>query len=431
MEALPLPDLLEYQQCFTPKDDYAFTVQGFNRSIEQLPDDALTPRLVREPPDNEEMVLEDRITRVLDNPFRSYLTDTPIGPTRHTEASKRAMLWQAQAIAMSSDRPNSLILNRMDKLTSYMMNHQEVLWEFINDDALVNKLLTQWDAPVCYSANERLTIREALMQYRAYMTRWVDHNRHRLSGLELNISQSLIMDNQDEADDAGLLMQRTIFCASSQINQYGLGCCGEIVGSFLEQKLLRAHPYPFIPIHCEVLFHDVKPVYSSNPPECLRLYYQDHVFIMLLHPDDYKTACMKRWLNENKCRLTSPVKTYIPKSQEDESKEFAALLREREAQAGIGQRTAVRLKKIRKSVSTKIRSAFTRSEIPDSTPIPVYDEPKAPKLIQQTFAVVADPWLQNWQTLNDSNWKNFLRTIAKECGLESFKGYAINFIQVF
>ena len=61
----------------------------------------------------------------------------------------------------------------------------------------------------------------------------------------------------------------------------------------------------------------------------------------------------------------------------------------------------------------------------------LYDEVQTPRLFEKTFAVAADPWMQDWQELNNTNWKQYLNKIARECGLKSFQHYKVKFSQVF
>ena len=362
-----------------------------------------------------------RMLEAINNPYRWFAVKLSENVGMMSDATKRAMLWQAESIALSSDRPGAVLLNRNDRLFSHFMSCPEILTHYLQDKELANKLSLRKVERL--SDSELNTIGVGYYQYRDEIGEFITQNRTSLATYKKSFIRNMAAYRVRDVRDRELFSGRSLMVLYAYSARSGFLSCGEAVGMYLETKLRQGNPSPFIPIAGHFDFVDFE--YTSANLLCPGHSFNstDHVMIFLFNQDDYQRACREELFKTYeykygyKINITHPANSIVSVGSQTEGDSRSDPAVSRQTKDGLeAEKSPPESKKPCLMTETE-NTAFTGAE--------------APPVLHRTTAFMADPLLQNWQELMPENWTGYLKKVAWECNLTSFQGYKIEFNQVF
>ncbi|WP_281647384.1 hypothetical protein [Parendozoicomonas sp. Alg238-R29] len=110
--------------------------------------------------------LKQRLQNVLCKPNYCSLLDVPESAMTLSEACKRAMRWQAQALAFSTEKPGYVIFNRLDKVSSHFISRPDIIAHFVKDTDLKFKLNNREHNRPTLTTEELLHLTKCVIDYR-------------------------------------------------------------------------------------------------------------------------------------------------------------------------------------------------------------------------------------------------------------------------
>ncbi|MTI12526.1 hypothetical protein [Sansalvadorimonas verongulae] len=289
-------------------------------------------------------------------------------PEPTSEACKRAMRWQAQAIALSSDRPDYLIINQSDKLMSHFINRPDLIQRYVFDQGLKEKLISSRYPRAQLTKHEGYLLEESAVRYRDRIDSHLDENRRLLGDMILRL-ESEISSHCPVQLGPTIRLSRTNVGLYSYIGELGKLRCGEACCSYPYLKLLQARQPFFIPVLCHLQIQGQ----SGEIKRRLIPFASDHMFIMLVHPSQFQKTGRLLKLNRVTCRLKEPM-----------------------------------------SVNERISSSLL-----------------TPDLFRDNYTVIADPWLQESWEMSGNNWARFFKKVCRECNIAVFNEYILQFHPIF
>ncbi|MTI12527.1 hypothetical protein [Sansalvadorimonas verongulae] len=303
-------------------------------------------------------------------------------PEPTSEACKRAMRWQAQAIAFSSDRPDYLIINQPDKIMSHFANRPDLIQRYVFDQGLKEKLISSRYPRAQLTKHEGYLLEEFAGQYRGRISSHLDEKRRLLAGMTIRL-ESEISSHYPVQVGKTIRTNRRDVGLFSYISQLGKLRCGEACYSYLYLKLLQTRQPFFIPLLCHT--H----IQGQSGKKKRRIFPQarDHMFIILMHPSQYHKIRRLIKLRQITCRLKEPI-----------------------------------------SVNERISYPLVYAE--GGNPV-TSSSFLTPDIFRDNYTVVADPWLQESWEMSGNNWARFFKKVCRECNIAVFHEYTLEFYPVF
>ncbi len=404
-------------------DTYTFTGSSFGRGVNLSQEEELSLHLLAPCSNFEQTRFRCARRQILRH--RQICTDSnQSGSPRPSEI--RAMRWRAEALSMSTDKPDKVIISRRStQLLTRFLHRPDIQTWFLDEklQALLNhqEYLTE---------SQWLRIKKAVCNYAFWIVQRIAINRSRISNLEKDAVPFIAAKWEPIFDRAGLsilLQNRSIVCMLSRSSDFGFIRCGESTGIALAPLLSQPlHPY-FVPVCCQM---DLTGNGVSS----------DHMFIFLLNPREYKQASQGQAFEFHYNQLNPSLDSQLPAPWvRDLEQLFPDIAHGSQTQGNVQSPQA------REEVDHKIpldenslglNMLCVSANIDNAMSIPAYKKKTGPELIppdiiKSYHVIMADPWIQNWQELNTQNWGRVLREIARECGIRSLKAYSLEYMLLF
>ncbi len=338
--------------------------------------------------------LKQRLYSVLSRPNYCRGLESSEPAVELSEACKRAMRWQAQALAFSTDKPGYIIFNRLDKIRSHFISRPDIIAEFVNNPTLADKLNTQGSNRPGLSEDELFCLNESVIKLCENIYLDVLDNIKTIETDIANIASDIHLPTHHYNFSAWCSRYDT--CAFAINSDLGRLRCGEAATCSLETKLQRDTIPVFIPIACSLKFLEFELV---NPQTSEVTDLKDHTFLILMESRQYQRALAHNMFIS--LIYNSPQPIHVP---------FASHKK-------VGNKTAESEEKI--GIEGNNNTLKRTSELP------------LPNIFDDNYMVIADPWLQESRELNSFNWESFLKSNARRWNYKSFTKYQISFFAFF
>ena len=387
---------------WVPDDRYAFSEESIK--LRKLPPSQETDHLwfhdVKVLKSGSEIPeLKKRLESALCKPNYCKVPETLEPAAKLSEACKRAMRWQAQALAFSAEKPGYVIINRRDKARSHFVSRPDIIAQFVGDPTLEKKINERNLKRPDLTDEELAHLNKCVIAYYKNVYTDVSSNLKTIEA-EVDTTSPTI---QRPSYFYGYItwIIRAGLLPYSINSDLGRLRCGEATICALETKLQRNTTPTFIPVSCGIQFlkFNRKSLQGSDV-----IFVSDHTFLILMEPHQYRSALSHNLFGSFEYNLPTPVHIQPAKPLREINLTPTECRETSETETGNGHR---------------------------STPPEPISKLPLPELFENNYIVIADPWLQESHEVNSHNWTSYLSGMARRWGYKSFKKYHIKFEAVF